>query len=360
MRLLTPTQVHELKVAELGLDPTMVDLTTVEALAGALRRAAGFSCPCSAAMLARTVWEPLRGLVSDLDATKGQIEETLDAMIAHGDLLESEDVLAEPSARGAALLYLAPPSFVARQSGALILLGIIPDQRSALPADLERRVEYSHHVRRLRPTNGEALATVLTEFGLVPITSEAWLRAPRPETATQHLQALDDRLSAAQPSRDVPGLLLLDSAKSVHYYRGRWAQPKAQSGRFVARRSQAYGADLWCYVEMSNGNPLRLLDFPVDASRWRGCDEAWRLQLAVDASRGVPQVYRLQPLPDGKTLLQLFSPVPMWAQRRWDAIGDPTPSAGCLFAYVFRTEDFDAEQQFLRDALWLEPVTTTP
>ena len=74
----------------------------------------------------------------------------------------------------------------------------------------------------------------------------------------------------------------------------RWREVRADSGRFVARRDQAYGSNLWCYVELSNGEPQRLLDFPLAGSRWRGCDEAWRLQMAIDAQRGAPQRFRLQ------------------------------------------------------------------
>src|SRR5687767_6377005 len=123
MRRLTANEVHAQKIAELGLDPAALDLTSIEGLAGAIRRAASFLCPCSAATLVRGVVRPLRGLVPDLEAAKGLVEETLDAMIAHGDLLEQRDLENEyETAR--MLLYAAPASFVARASGMLVLLGI--------------------------------------------------------------------------------------------------------------------------------------------------------------------------------------------------------------------------------------------
>src|SRR5262245_25960556 len=92
MRRLTVGEVHAQKVAELGLDPTALDLTSIEGLASAVRRAATFLCPCSAATLVRGVVRPLRGLVPDLEALKGLVEETLEAMIAHGDILEQRDL----------------------------------------------------------------------------------------------------------------------------------------------------------------------------------------------------------------------------------------------------------------------------
>jgi len=125
----------------------------------------------------------------------------------------------------------------------------------------------------------------------------------------------------------------------------------------VARRSQAYGAQLWCYVQLLNGNPERLIDFPIDGSRWRGCDEAWRLQMAIDAQRGEPQWFRVRPGPGDMRVVEFFSPVPMWARRRWDAVGEPVPSSGCLFAYRMTETELAEELRFVRDVLWLIDVT---
>ena len=142
MRQLTPSELHALKVAELSLDPSAVDLTSVEAQAGALRRAASFLCPCTAPTLLRAVVRPLRGLVDDLEAARVGLEDILEASIAHGDIVEQRDVVPAASDTTASLLYAAPPSFVVRKSGAVILLGIASDQLSALPDDLESRIEY--------------------------------------------------------------------------------------------------------------------------------------------------------------------------------------------------------------------------
>ena len=53
MRLLTAEQVHAEMIRELGLDPDLLDLNSPEGLAGALRRAASYVCPCSEATLLR-------------------------------------------------------------------------------------------------------------------------------------------------------------------------------------------------------------------------------------------------------------------------------------------------------------------
>ena len=354
MRHLTAMEVHALKVAELGLDSTAVDLTSVEAIAGALRRMASFLCPCAAATLVRGVVQPLRGLVTDIEDFKGKVVgETLEAMIAHGDILEHRDVEDDSTNGAASLLYAAPARFVVRKSGTVILLGIA----SELPDDLAARVEHANHLRRLSPEPSEDLRAILGELGLIELSYDRWLQSPSQETPAQYLSHIDSLLDAVQPSRDVPGLSLLDPERPVRYYPGRWTNVHFQSGRFVGRRNQAYGADLWCYVELRDGNPERLIDLPLAGSRWRGCDEAWRLQLAVDAQRGCPQRFRVQPGPEGTRVIQFFSPVPMWANRRWAAVGESSSGTGCLFAYRLAEAEFAEELDFARDALWLEEQT---
>ncbi len=355
MRRLTIAEVHARKAAELGLDATALDLTSSEAIAAAIRRAAGFLCPCSGTTLVRAVSRPLEGLVPDAESLKENIEETLEALTAHGDLLEYRDIAAEQETHPGTLLYAAPPSFVRRKSGAILILGIAPQRLSPLPDELERQIQYINHVRRLPGTVADDLAAQLSQLGLVELSFEAWLRAPGVEPAAEHLARLNRLLDAEVPALEIPGLTLIDPTRSVRYYRGRWVQPSAQTGRFVGRRGQAYGADLWCYVEMDQGRPRRFLDLPLRGSRARGCDEAWRLQAAVDAERATPQRFRVrQGVTKSRTrVIDLFSPVPMWARRRWDAVGEPVVSSGCLFSYCFLGSEVDEEFRFLDENLWL-------
>jgi hypothetical protein len=49
----------------------------------------------------------------------------------------------------------------------------------------------------------------------------------------------------------------------------------------------------------------------------------------------------------------VFSPVPMWARRRWDAVGEPVTLSGCVFAYRFGAAELEEEARFARDVLWL-------
>jgi len=357
MNPLSPEQVHALKVAELGLDASALDLTSPEALAAALRRAAGFLCPCAAPTLVRAVVRPLEGLASDLDAVRVLVEDTLEAMVAHGDLLEQPEIKTDGERKDRVLLYPAPPSFVARSSGAALLLGISPDELSPLPNEFQTRIEYVKHIRRLPAEASLDWRSELTQLGLIELTDATWLKTPTPEGPAQHLQRMDKWLDLAPSSGDVPGLQLLDPARPVHFYRGRWTELRAQTGRFMGRRSQAYGANLWCYVEVRDGRPERFIDLHLVGSNVRGCDEAWWLQMAIDAVRGEPQRYRLREGARGMRALEFFSPVPMWAQRRWDAVGEPSLSGGCLFSYRFRDNEISEEVRFARDILWLSELT---
>lgn len=355
MRRLTAAEVHANKVVELGLDRTAFDLNSVESIAASLRRAASFLCPCAATTLVRAVADPLRGLVEETEDTRGIVRETLEAMISHGDLIEHRDI-EDPAPGAPVLLYAAPPSFVARESGAAILLGVSNPALDSVAA----RIEYIGHLRRLNPNADEDLSTELQHLGFTETTHQQWLRAPHKEPPAQHLAHFDRLLDAVDPSGDVPGLALLDWERPVRYYPGRWTSVGLHSGRFVARRSQAYGGDLWCYIEMSEGKPERLVDLPLADSRWRGCDEAWRLQLAIDATRGSAQLFRINPGPENSYVMQFFSPIPMWARRRLDSVGHPVSSPGCLFAYRLPEVELAEEVRFARDVLWLAELKGSP
>jgi hypothetical protein len=340
-------------VVDLGLDPDIFNVTSIETIAGALRRTASFHCPCNAATLIRSVVRPLRGLVKDPNSVRSLAEETLEAMIAHGDILDHSDIVAERSDEAKSLLYAAHPSFVARRSGTVILVGIASDRLPVFPEEFEKRIEHINHIRRMKPLPHEDLPSELVHFGLNKLSYENWLNTPTSETPAQLLSRHDRLLDRTPPSHEIPGLSLLEPELPVRYYRGRWVEPRSQTGRFVGRRSQAYGADLWCYVKMHNGHPERLLDFPIESSRWRGCDEAWRLQMAIDALRAKPQQFRTCPEPGETLKIQFFSPLPMWARKRLDAVGEPASPSGCLFAYKLAASESEEELRFAREVLWL-------
>jgi hypothetical protein len=321
-------------------------------LAALLRRSAGINCPCSRTTLRASVTESLQHLSQDETSLLDRIEEIIDALIVVGDLLELSDVVTgDPGARGT-WVYAAPPSFVARRSGSIFLIGVVTDQDTFLPEALASRVAYEGFTRLIVQQPGEDLSADLREEGLQELSENVWLKCPRAEPAQEILAALERRLASQPPSGTIGDLQILDSAQPVTYYRGRWTAPRRHSGNFVARRPQEFGAPIWCFVTLEDAVPARLLDFPLKKTRWRGCDAAWHAQMALDFRHGHPQIYRRRAADDG-VRLDFLSPLPLWAQRRLMIFGRPVAAERSLMSYWLPSREAMIEERFLRERLWL-------
>lgn len=354
MKALALKDLHACGVRTLGLDPEACDLFSIEAIAAALRRAAGFLCPCPQRTLVQAIVEPLEKVVSDEEPFYEAVENTVEAMITYGDLLEEYEVAVVERSSRSSLLYASPPSFVWRDSGVIFLIGIAPDHVSALPERLAVRIDYLNHVRRLVPESSENLRTDLKQFGLSELSMDVWRKeSPPHESSKEHLRRLNSKLKPIGGL--IEGLKILNSAKPVTHYRRRWEEAKTQTGRFVARRPQAYGNDAWCYIELAQGQVVKLLEFPTTNSRLRGCDEAWRLQLAIDAERGQPQHFKVRH-ETHSSVVEFYSPLPMWGTRRWDVAGEPVPTASGLFAYKLPASEISEEIKFIQQELWLHQI----
>jgi hypothetical protein len=237
-----------------------------------------------------------------------------------------------------------------------LLLGLSADQPTPLLGDLKKRVKYKGIARWLEPTSDEDLGSTLRDLGFNELTPEQWTRHPKAELAVALIAEMDSTLSAQGPCGEVADLQILDYTQNAQRYRDRWTPPTAQNGRFIVRRPQAYGADLWGYAELKEGRPTRLLDFPLPGSHWRGCDSAWRLQMAIDAEAGKAQTYAVRVLGD-TARLNFFSPIPDWARRRLAIIGEDVAPSASLLAYVMPVRELAAEEDFLRSHLFLQRVS---
>jgi hypothetical protein len=233
-------------------------------------------------------------------------------------------------------------------------MGVAPDEASPLPPSLSARIEYRGHYRVIHPHHSENLPEVLCQLGMLELSEQTWLKLPKQEQAKEFCDHLERQLLAQAPSGDVLELQILDSARDVTYYKGRWVSPKSETGCFIARRPQAYGADLWGFARLTNGVLDKFLDFPPPRDRWRGSDFAWHLQMAIDSCRGRPQTYRRRAATGGK-FLDFFSPLPLWAERRLAIIGRPAERERCLFTYFIPEPQLPAEEEFLQQRLWLMP-----
>lgn len=328
----------------------------LELIAALLRRCAGFLCPCSLSSLRRALVESLAYLDDDAETLPSRVEVAIDGLLIGGDLLELRDVVTEdPDVRGTHV-FAAPPAFVVRPSGSVFLLGVVPDQDMFLPRALSSRIVCRGATRMIVPKDDENLPGELGEYGLQQLSTEAWLKAPRVRSAGEYVGDFQRTLDREPPSGAIDGLEIIDPARSVRFYRGRWTVPKSHHiGLFVGRRPTEYGAPIWCVIKLVDGSADRLFDLPPKGSRWRGCDSAWHLQMALDRCRNAPQHYRRQPETEG-IRFDFYSPLPQWAERRLMLFGNAVPVDGSLLSFVLLGGESDTEERFLREELWLEPT----
>ena len=322
-------------------------------LAALLRRSAGMHCPCSRATLRASVLECTQALANDNASHSQRIDDTIEALTVGGDLLELDDVVTEDSNVRSTWVFAAPPGFVVRPNRTAFIFGVVPDQDAFLPPSLSARVQYDGFTRSIELRSGEDLADELLEQGLQELSEDAWLKGPKPEPPEDMLSRVDQRLEGELPITTINNLKILDSTRPVTYYRDRWVEPTKQTGTFVARRPQEFGAPMWCLVRLESGVPVRLLDLPFEKTRWRACDTAWHLQMAIDHCRHHPQLYR-RSLGTWGVRFDFFSPLPQWAQRRLMIFGNPMPpERSSLLAYVIPSAQAATEEEFLKSKLWL-------
>ena len=349
IQLLTPADVLRRTARALAVSGAGISPETVAAQA--LRRAVSALAPCSRADALRFAREPLAGVVAEGD---DWYDAVLDALVAYGDILEVTPQDEDAWRTGRLVLRPAPPSFVRRSNGDLIILGVAGDQPTALLGDLADRLEHEGPLRSLRQPMAATVIEHLKALGLIELPETAWLRAPVSTSAQSYSDSSRGEL-AKTPLATAPldGLALIDPEAQVTFYSGRWRPPTSgDSGVFVARRQQLFGLRPWCLVELERGEPRRLLDLLPTDNRERPCDLAWRIQAAFDAASDRPQ--RVRTSATAATVeLAFFSPLPAFAERRLAVKGDKSSRAGCLFAYTVPAAAAAGELAALSEKLWL-------
>lgn len=351
-------QVTAATVTNLGFPADSVDLDTPEALAALIRRAASFFCPVTPRALVRIVEESLAGLVSEMQTSDGEsvVMAMLDDLIGYGDLVEAA-IEETNSLTSHKMIFLAQPMYIMVSERHLLLGGVRADGLPLVDDSLNERICYYNHSRRLTLKASETPEKLLGTFGIRKLTEDQWLNLPETTTPTELVQMYTKRLSAVHLSGSIEEIRILDQSHSVRFYQGRWRSPTANDrGTFVGRRPLMYGADQWCYCEIARGNVVKFIDLPALHRLDRGCDEAWRLQAAIDTISGTPQFVRVAPskIDDGAEF-HFSSPIPSWAQRRLDAFGQPLGrQSGSLFSYKIPKSLIDQELKFLHEKMWLE------
>lgn len=341
-----------LHVAEavVDLDEAVVYLLSREGVCASLRRAASFMCPATPRQLVDAVLDALTPLGPDL--ARDEVADALDGLVGVGDLLE----LRPPGTR-ARLLFLGPPSYVEKQAGHFLLLGIRPNDEPLVDEEsLGASVIHESHIRSVA-LDPDGSAKALRAVGLHRMTREQWATAPRQESAATVVQQVRQRLGSAPSAGQISGLEIIDPKTSVRYYKGRWREPlSTDQGIFVGRRPQAYTAPIWCVIEFAHGLPIAAFDLPVHSSTTPGWDEARRLQAALDSERGASQIFRVHrnEQPDGTRVFDFFGPLPSWAERCLNLLALPvSKSRGALFSYLVPDGAEPDLRAFLSNSLWM-------
>lgn len=338
--------------ASLGVEQEKAGVLAPSYSAAAIRRLAGFLCPCSPRTLVRAMVDSHFGLFADQDIFVELVERSIETLVALGDLLELSDVALVGEQVRSTWLVAAPPAFVARPSGSSFILGLSADEQTPLPTEVRTRVVSRNGIRYIDPLPGEDLAAMLRELGMRELSNITWLKCPKIVSPTDLIASYDTKLSTCSASGEVPELLVLDGARKTRSYRNRWGPPGFLTGNYVIRRPQAFGSDLWGYAQLQDGAPRKVLDLPTYGDRWRGCDAAWRIQMAIDALARRPQEYRLRSSEES-TIFDLFSPIPKWARRRLAVVGDEVDPDGCLMSFRVTAAEVATEAKFLNEMLYL-------
>lgn len=358
MRLVSSRAVADSLLRQLGVGEGVTACDSPEAVAALLRRAAGYLCPCSSRTLVDAV-ERAAGPWLGEDPRE-RIGDVLDDLIVHGDLVE---LRAGDDAGGQTVrIYLAGPAFLLRKSGAAYLQGIIPDQPTGLPAELARELRAHGAVRMLPGGLNADWESVLVQLGFAPLNPEHWFGAPTPVPAQEHCARYAKRLEAAPAGGDTAMLKIIDPAAEPTFYDGRRAEGGTRRGRFVGRRERRFGRPIWCYVEIADGRILHLCDLHDEDDALAGANEAWHLQMALDACAGMHQRFRVrrdaETSEEGEAVIDIFSPLPRWAERRFLALGRrlDQKGRGALQSFAVPEAEVEEETRFLTRTLWLKPL----
>ena len=249
----TPAEVVYATVTALGLDADTLDLNAPEALAELIRRAASFLCPTTSRRLVDTVVDAIHTLVKPPDDLRQTCRKVIESLVSYGDLVE---LAADPTNRTVRQFYLGTPTYIPINSHAWVVTGIKPDGRPLLGEQLRSRIEPERHVRRVDTRDLDDPEGLAAASGLHYVSLAHYIRQPTATSASTFIRKFDNQLSSA-PLGNADVLRLLDPKSSPRYYPGRWRIfAPTDSGKFVARRAQAYGSDLGATSE-SRRTPSR-------------------------------------------------------------------------------------------------------
>jgi hypothetical protein len=350
----SPEHCLELLATDLRIDPTKG--LSVELVAAVMRRLASSICPCSSSSLIATTTRSLCFFTNDEAALKALAAEVVEDLVTSGDLVELAHVTLAGAEDKPTWLYHAPPSFVPRGKR-VYLFGIAPDDAPFLPQALGTNILREGAARYIENESGDVVAA-LEALGVRKVPADRWLNDGKGQPATHHIEWLRKRLQDDGVAGPLPDMVILQrrSARQASYS-GRWTRECDASGLHIARVERPHGAPLWYLTDLVDGRCTRSLLLPVRETAARACDQAWRAQLAIDATEGHPASYWTAPN-EGGHLLILDFPLPLTARRRLSYLGGSSKRADNN-PYVFWIPDSELanETTYLEQHLWMRKDT---
>lgn len=349
----TPERLEASVIRDLNL-PEGVASDRAAIVAAMLRRLASFMCPCAEGALLSAMRRSLRGLPTFESCDDDFVSTVIERLLTGGDLLELSRVVmsgVEVEDRPT-WLFCAPPGYVVRGDRAYVV-GVAPDDAHFLPASLQERIRSDGATRFLSPQADERLPDVLLSLGLRKISQETWLSNRNPEAAGEAVDRALKRLRRDGVHGDLPGLTVIRHADGQTVpYAARWAEPTGRFGIHIGRAPQPYGARLWFVVDLRDGEVMRSLLLPYAERPERACDQAWRLQLAIDAVAGFPATFHASSV-GGDHRLDFNFPLPIDARRRLLFIGGREVDAQAAYSVQISNSQLEIEKEFLRMHCWM-------
>lgn len=292
LRVISPnSNLFEVLAKSLELNLASGSNLSVTVIASVIRRAAAIIAPCTRRELLAEASHALTGCLDDM--AEGTLLEVVDDLVVGGDLIEAPALL-EGHEDAPVLTFCRQPSFC-RSGARVYLLGAAPDDAPFLPKSMMGDVLCDGGVRYMTIEADPSICETLPRMGLHELSLDQWLSVPEHQSACRLIEQLDAMMASRGREDNLIGIRWLTSPDSNCTYRQRWHEEATDERLLIARAPQPYGEDSWFLAERSNGTTrflqLPLEEFPKD----RGCDLAWRVQLALDFAAGRPAWYTIVP-----------------------------------------------------------------
>jgi hypothetical protein len=310
-------------------------------------RTASYACPCSERRLKNETIALVRVLATS-DEVHELVENAFQAHLDHGNLLQTTGDSGDE-------IRLRAPSALKIDERTVLILGGLPNGAEPLPLFLRSSLIHRGPARLLKVESSDRALSDLLAGGFIVIGQDEWANLPQIVAPQRLVESYARRFRNDVPVGEIAGLRILDTHKPVLFYKGRWTSQINADGLYVARRERRYGADSWCLIQIKERQPQSLVDLPSNNFSYRACDEAWHIQMAIDALNGLPQLFRLTQESSEAAILEFYSPIPQWAHQRWSLTGEFMIRPGCLFAYKFSPQAVQQQIDFAKSRMWLAP-----